>query len=92
MEKEAFLAKVYGQVQGVGYRFFTEDRAILYGITGYVKNLPDGSVEVYAEGDRAVLEQFLNELKQGPPAARVTHLEVDWKAPSGRYQEFFIAF
>ncbi|RMG69182.1 MAG: acylphosphatase [Calditrichaeota bacterium] len=92
MAKAAFQARVYGQVQGVGYRFFVEDKAFLYGVTGYVKNLPDGSVEVYAEGEREVLEQLLADLNQGPPAARVTHVEVDWKLPTGKYQEFSIAF
>lgn len=92
MEQAAFKAKVIGIVQGVGYRFFTERMAAGYGVNGYVKNLPDGTVEVYAEGDREVLEQFLNDLRRGPSAAVVNRVDVEWMSPANKYSGFTIAF
>jgi len=69
------IAKKYavsGRVQGVGYRFFAERWAGQLGISGYVKNLWDGTVEVYAIADAGTLEQFKLRLAEGPGSARVT--------------------
>ncbi|MGM0375503.1 MAG: acylphosphatase [Bacteroidota bacterium] len=66
-----------GRVQGVGFRYFVLENAQRYGIKGYVKNMPGGSVEVDAEGEREQLGQFLNVCRQGPPAARVDRFSVD---------------
>ncbi len=92
MEKSAFKAKVIGIVQGVGFRYYTRHIAADYGLTGYVKNLTDGSVEVYAEGDREVLEHFLNDLRRGPSTAMVNRVEVEWLSPSNKYRQFIITF
>jgi acylphosphatase len=62
---------VSGRVQGVGFRFFTEDRARLEGLHGYVRNLDDGRVEIVVEGDSEALERFERAIRRGPPAARV---------------------
>ncbi|MFW5889770.1 MAG: acylphosphatase [Marinilabiliaceae bacterium] len=66
-----------GKVQGVGFRYFVLENAQRYGIKGYVKNMPGGSVEIDAEGEREQLDQFLNVCRQGPPAARVDGFKFD---------------
>ena len=71
-EAEARLtAWVHGDVQGVGFRWWTRSRALELGLTGYAKNLPDGSVEVLACGDASALGELESWLRRGPPAARV---------------------
>jgi len=92
MAQSAIYARVYGIVQGVGYRFFAQRRARQLGLTGYVRNLPDGSVEVYAEGDEQALKSFLIELRQGPIAAEVHDVSVEWKEPTGKWNDFEITF
>jgi acylphosphatase len=62
---------VLGEVQGVGFRFFAEREAVRLGIAGYVKNLFDGRVEVYAIGNTAQLESLKNQLQRGPRMAKV---------------------
>ena len=65
------VALVKGRVQGVGYRAFAQKKALELGLSGYAENLPDGRVEVVAEGPKEALELFLHHLKQGPRLARV---------------------
>ena len=79
---------VSGRVQGVGFRFFTFEAAENEGISGWVKNLEDGRVEVLAEGDREAIVRFEQRLRQGPPAARVEHVETFVETPSGRFRGF----
>ena len=59
-------ATVFGVVQGVGFRWYVRGRALRYELTGRAANLPDGSVEIEAEGDRESLERFLAALREGP--------------------------
>ena len=66
--------KIMGRVQGVGFRWWTRERALAAGVRGTVRNLEDGSVLVDAEGDVEVLDTFVAELRQGPPAAKVTDI------------------
>jgi acylphosphatase len=82
-DRRRFKAEITGDVQGVGFRFFAERQARKLGLDGYVRNRYDGAVEVEAEGAAPALEQFLNELRQGPHAARVQHLNVSWTAYRG---------
>ena len=63
--------RVTGVVQGVGFRWFVRERARRLGLAGWVRNLPDGSVEVLAEGDQGQLDLLEGELKKGPQGARV---------------------
>ncbi|MGE0451680.1 MAG: acylphosphatase [Vicinamibacterales bacterium] len=73
------LARSYmvkGRVQGVGFRFFVERAARVEGLHGWVRNLPDGRVEIQAEGEVESLERFERRVWQGPPAARVDSVEV----------------
>ena len=81
---------VQGKVQGVGFRAFTQYQANQKGIHGWVRNSPDGTVEVEAEGPRAVLQSFLRVLETGPPFAHVTQIVVDWKDSNRQTQGFTI--
>ena len=73
--KKAKRFLVKGRVQGVGYRFFAERVALDLGLTGYVRNLADGRVEIYAAGDDDALAQLRKQLQEGPRAARVDGVE-----------------
>jgi acylphosphatase len=81
---------VAGRVQGVGFRFFTADAALREQITGTVRNLPDGSVEVVAEGEAEAMTRFETALRRGPRGARVDDVRTDIEPPSGRYRDFSI--
>jgi acylphosphatase len=83
-------AIVHGRVQGVNFRYYTQRRANELGVTGWVRNLEDRSVEVTAEGTHAQLDELLAFLRQGPPSARVTDVEVEWKQASGRFGAFSV--
>jgi len=89
-KKTAKKFVISGRVQGVGYRFFAERWAEQLGIAGYVKNLWDGSVEVYAIGDAESLEQFKLRLGEGPRMARVTGVSASDAAVDRRYPRFMI--
>lgn len=75
-------AVVTGRVQGVGFRFFVENRAAVLGLRGWVRNLRTGQVEVLATGEEGVLRTFLEDLREGPRLAKVTGVEVDWDSPA----------
>jgi acylphosphatase len=74
---------ISGRVQGVGFRYFTEATAAREGILGWVRNTPDGRVEVVAEGDAEALERFERSLRHGPRGARVERVDVDDTSPTG---------
>ena len=83
---------ITGKVQGVGFRNFTQMNAKQLGINGYAKNLPNGKVEVVAEGDKAQLDALITLLKQGPRFARVESLEADERPFTGEYKTFGIRY
>ena len=86
-------AVVYGYVQGVFFRAFVSRRATEFGLTGYVRNLPDGdAVEVYAEGERNKLGQLIGYLRVGPPAAKVERVVTNWSEYTGSYSNFSIRY
>ena len=92
-EKTKRIAKrfvISGRVQGVGFRFFVERWAGQLGICGYAKNLWDGTVEVYAIGDGAALEQLKLRLAEGPGAARVSGVRESDETVDKRYTRFMI--
>lgn len=91
-EKASAYIRVSGAVQGVGFRFFTEDVALELGITGYVRNCPDGSVETYAEGLKSDILTFIDYLRRGPRSARVTDIRVEWDETQKGYQDFRITY
>jgi acylphosphatase len=83
-------AVVSGRVQGVSFRFYTVSQAQQLGIRGWVRNLPDGTVETVAEGDESALEAFLAYLHHGPSGARVAALAVEWRDADGNFDDFQI--
>jgi acylphosphatase len=81
---------VGGQVQGVGFRFFTQAAAVREGIYGWVRNQPDGSVEIQAEGEAEALERFEHRIRHGPPGARVERVDVIDTVPDHQNRGFNI--
>ena len=81
---------ISGRVQGVGFRYFTEAIAQREGVAGWVRNLPDRSVEVVAEGDADAIQRFDRALRTGPPGARVERVQVDENYPMAGETEFSI--
>ena len=79
MEPRGRIFRVHGEVQGVGFRWWTRSRALRLGLSGSVSNLPDGSVEVRAAGTAEAIARLREELYTGPDSARVERVEeTDW--------------
>ncbi len=83
---------VSGLVQGVNFRWFTQRQAAHLGVTGWVRNLPDGSVEFVAEGDRSSLDALVEAVRVGPASAAVETLDTDWSAPTGEFHRFEVRY
>jgi acylphosphatase len=81
---------ISGRVQGVFFRSFVRSQANLKDLTGWVRNLPDGRVEIVAEGDSDRIDDFLGLVRAGPNGARVENVEVKDETPSHKFQEFSI--
>ena len=81
---------ISGEVQGVGYRYFAQRIAARHQVTGYVRNLSDGRVEVHAEGTPESVEGFKHDLAAGPQHARVEQVEEVSVEPTGTYKNFRI--
>ncbi|AAU93141.1 MULTISPECIES: acylphosphatase [Methylococcus] len=81
---------VAGRVQGVWYRASAARKASELGLTGWVRNLPDGRVELVAEGDAESVDALLAWCRRGPPLARVTGLDVREMAVTGEFTEFAV--
>ncbi len=86
----SFQATVCGRVQGVYFRAFVAGLSVELGLAGFVRNLPDGAVEIRAEGERQKLEKLAGYLKVGPPAARVEKVETSWSDYTGNYSGFIV--
>lgn len=82
---------ISGRVQGVGFRYFTQDVAVREGVTGWVRNLPDGRVEALLEGESDAVTNVERAIRRGPRGARVESVFVDTEEPSGAYPTFSIA-
>ena len=83
---------ISGHVQGVAYRAFARQAAGRMGLSGWVRNLEDGRVEVDVEGERRAVDAFVELLRAGPPMARVDALRVEWETPTGRQADFRISY
>lgn len=81
-----------GQVQGVFFRSNTQQKARSLGITGWVRNTPDGDVEVVAEGERSKLEDLRNWCRRGPPQAQVSSFDEEWESSTGEFDAFRISY
>jgi len=79
-----------GRVQGVGFRYFTEDVASREGVSGWVRNLPDGRVEASVEGDTEAVDRFERAIRHGPRGARVEQFDVYDDVPSGQHAGFSV--
>jgi acylphosphatase len=89
VEKRVHLY-VTGIVQGVSFRYYTLQQAVRCGVSGWVRNLPDGRVEAVAEGEEAGVERLIAWCREGPRSARVEHVEVLSEKPTGEFQGFRI--
>ncbi len=78
---KSFRIIVSGRVQGVFFRDNTRRKARELGLTGYAKNLPDGNVEVVAQGDENKINEFINFIKKGPGIASITRVQIKPKEP-----------
>lgn len=83
---------VSGRVQGVHYRGTAQRTAQVLGVSGFARNLPDGRVEMVAEGDTEAVQRFIAWARVGPPHAEVTDVEVQEEAPTGDLQGFSAMF
>ena len=86
--KARLHVEVYGEVQGVGFRAFVLRRAMGLGLTGWVRNRFDGSVELIAEGSRTALESLLADIGRGPSAAVVERVESGWEEATSEFRMF----
>ena len=90
--QSAFRAVASGRVQLVMYRDFVQRHASMLGLTGQVRNILDGTVEIIAEGEQKSLETLVASLKKGPLLARVDTVAVEWKEPSDVFKSFSINY
>ena len=81
---------VTGRVQGVGFRYFVHDAARREGVTGYVRNLPDRTVEAFVEGESESVLRVERAIRSGPAGARVEDVHFDDETPLGTYRDFSI--
>ena len=89
-ELQRLHAIVEGRVQGVGFRYFTQERAVFLGLTGWVRNRWNGTVELVAEGPKADLETLLRAIQRGPRAGTTQNVKVDWLETAGEFRSFQI--
>ena len=92
MAKSRSKVIVKGIVQGVNFRYYTQRQAIRYNVTGWVRNLPDGSVAALFEGEEQDVEAMLQWCHHGPPSAQVTELIVQPEEYQGEFSSFSIKF
>jgi len=83
---------ITGVVQGVGFRWFVVRTAEQLGITGWVRNRYDGTVEIEAEGTRGAVEALIKEVRTGPRTAFVSGVHVNWLEYTGKYKGFNVKF
>lgn len=92
MSRRRIRARVHGRVQGVAFREYTRRQATQLGLSGWVRNLPDGAVETVFEGPAESVEMLLGWLDAGSPQARVDRVEVMEEEPLGETGAFTIQF
>ena len=90
--KKRVIALVSGSVQGVFYRSETLQKAKELNLTGFVKNEPNGKVEIIAEGEKENLEKLIEWTRQGPTLAKVDKIEVKWDEDKGEFEDFEIVY
>lgn len=85
-------AIITGRVQNVGFRYYAMQKAKSLGITGHVKNLPDDCVEINAQGEKTLLEQFVRLLEEGPSSAAIKEVKVNWLIPGKKFEKFTVEY
>lgn len=89
---ETALSRVHiwvrGRVQGVGFRAFVQQSAVMMGLKGWVRNIGWDQVETIAEGEKPVLERFIEAVRTGPRASQVEDTRVEWEPASGEFETF----
>jgi acylphosphatase len=90
VDSERLHAWIDGHVQGVGFRYFVREQVAVMPITGWVRNLHDGRVELIAEGKREDLDKLLVSVKQGPRGSQVTEVRTEWGTASQEFDDFRI--
>jgi acylphosphatase len=83
---------ITGRVQGVFFRHNTNKEANRLGLTGWVRNLPTGEVEAVAEGEKAVIEEFISWCRHGPSMARVDDVTITWETHTGEFSGFTVTY
>ena len=91
MEKKAFFIRVTGHVQSVGFRAFVKSVAEEMGVTGWVRNLPDGSVQIFSVFSEDQTDRWVAAVTKGPPFSAVAHVEIEETSPEYESREFLIA-
>jgi len=96
MEKEGSLIRAHvfvsGRVQGVNFRWYTQQKADELGLTGWVRNLWDGRVEAVFEGEKKAVQRAVDWCHVGAPSARVDDVEVGYEEPTGEFSRFHIGY
>ena len=92
MEKSRVHLVIKGLVQGVFYRVSTQQTAMNLGLKGWVRNLPDGSVEAVFEGPSEKVREAVEWCRQGPPGARVSEIDEKWLDYTGEYSRFSVTY
>ena len=92
MAKEQRVIRIHGKVQGVGYRFFATRVARRLGLKGSIQNNRDGTVDAVVEGEKSVIDDWIEELKEGPRYAEVTKIDQETKDFTGRLGDFDVKF
>ena len=92
MAKEQRFIRIHGKVQGVGYRFFATRVARRLGLKGWTQNNRDGTVEAMVEGEKSAIDEWIEELKEGPRYAEVPRIDQEAKDFSGRLPDFDVKF
>ncbi|MDD5260096.1 MAG: acylphosphatase [bacterium] len=90
-ELKAVHIIVKGTVQGVGFRYYTRQLASTLGLSGFVKNLANGDVEIEAEGSKEGLQSLIHDLRNNKMAEYVADLKIEWSAYQNKYKDFVIS-
>lgn len=92
MEKVRAHVIIEGRVQGVFFRYHTQEKAYELSVKGWVKNRRDGRVEAVFEGDKDKVDRLIQWCHRGPSEARVTYVKVDWEEYIGEFDDFSIRY
>jgi len=90
--KQGRHIRIHGKVQGVGYRFYATRVARRLGLKGWIQNLRDGSVEALVEGEPEAIDEWIDDVREGPRYAEVTKIDQEVREFSGKLGDFDVKF